>query len=84
MSDSCDLMDCTKFLCPWDFSGKKTGVGCHFLFQVTVPPRKPYFMWTYCQIKSNIVKGDDAGLKDRGRTQGDRFPSQHKGNLGQE
>ena len=20
-------------LCPWDFSGKNTGVGCHFLFQ---------------------------------------------------
>ena len=22
-----------RFLCPWDFSGKNTGVGCHFLLQ---------------------------------------------------
>ena len=22
-----------KFLCPWDFPGKNTGVGCHFLLQ---------------------------------------------------
>ena len=23
----------TRFLCPWDFPGKNTGVGCHFLEQ---------------------------------------------------
>ena len=23
----------TRFLCPWDFPGKSTGVGCHFLLQ---------------------------------------------------
>ena len=23
----------TRILCPWDFPGKNTGVGCHFLFQ---------------------------------------------------
>ena len=23
----------TRLLCPWDFSGKKTGIGCHFLLQ---------------------------------------------------
>ena len=23
----------TRLLCPWDFLGKKTGVGCHFLLQ---------------------------------------------------
>ena len=22
-----------KLLCPWDFPGKNTGVGCHFLLQ---------------------------------------------------
>ena len=22
-----------RLLCPWDFPGKKTGVGCHFLLQ---------------------------------------------------
>ena len=28
-----DPMDCrpARLLCPWDFPGKKTGVGCHFL-----------------------------------------------------
>ena len=25
--------------CPWDFPGKKTGVGCHFLLQWTFPTR---------------------------------------------
>ena len=25
---------CTKLLCPWDFPGKNTGVGCYFLLQV--------------------------------------------------
>ena len=31
----CDPMDysLTRFLHPWDLSGKKTGVGCHFLLQ---------------------------------------------------
>ena len=23
----------TRFLCPWDYPGKNTGVGCHFLLQ---------------------------------------------------
>ena len=29
----CNPMDCssTRLLCPWDFPGKDTGVGCHFL-----------------------------------------------------
>ena len=31
----CNPMDCslTRFLRPWDFPGKNTGVGCHFLLQ---------------------------------------------------
>ena len=34
----CDPMDCspTRFLHPWDFPGKSTGVGCHFLLQEIV------------------------------------------------
>ena len=27
----------TRLLCPWDFPGKNTGVGCHFLFQGNFP-----------------------------------------------
>ena len=26
----------TRLLCPWDFPGKNTGVGCHFLLQEIV------------------------------------------------
>ena len=34
-------MDCGRlgFLCPWDFPGKNTRVGCHFLLQGIFPPR---------------------------------------------
>ena len=27
----------TRLLCPWDFPGKSTGVGCHFLLQGVFP-----------------------------------------------
>ena len=27
----------TRFLCPWDFLGKKTGVGCHVFIQGIFP-----------------------------------------------
>ena len=35
MFDSSDPIDCNlpDLLCPWDFPGKNTGVGCHFLLQ---------------------------------------------------
>ena len=29
----CNPMEPTRLLCPWDFPGKNTGVGCHFLLQ---------------------------------------------------
>ena len=31
------IVACTKFLSPWDFQGKSTGVGCHFLLQGIFP-----------------------------------------------
>ena len=33
----CDPTDSARLLCPWDFPGKKTGVGCHFLLQEIFP-----------------------------------------------
>ena len=35
----CNPMDCNlpSSLCPWDFPGKNTGVGCHFLLQGIFP-----------------------------------------------
>ena len=29
----------TRLLCPWDFSGKTTGMGCHSLLQGIFPPQ---------------------------------------------
>ena len=26
-------LELARLLCPWDFPGKNTGVGCHFVFQ---------------------------------------------------
>ena len=35
----CNPMDCkpTRLLCPWDFPGRNTGVGCHALLQGIFP-----------------------------------------------
>ena len=33
----CDPLQPTRLLCLWDFSGKNTGVGCHFLLQGIFP-----------------------------------------------
>ena len=30
----------TRLLCPWDFPGKNTGVGCHFLLQGIFPTQE--------------------------------------------
>ena len=32
-----------RLLCPWDFSGKNTGVGCHFLLQGIFPTQGSNF-----------------------------------------
>ena len=29
----------TRLLCPWDFLGKNTGLGCHFLLQGIFPTK---------------------------------------------
>ena len=31
--NSCNPINCNRFLCPWDSLGKNTRVGCHFLLQ---------------------------------------------------
>ena len=50
MSNSWDPAEPTRFLCPWDFPGKNTGVGCHFLLQGIFPtqvsnPRLVHCRW---------------------------------------
>ena len=37
---SCIQFFVTSLLCPWDFAGKKTGVGCHFLLQGIFPTKE--------------------------------------------
>ena len=42
-----------QLLCPWDFPGKNTGVGCHFLLQGTFPARgsnMPLFCFQHWQL----------------------------------
>ena len=36
-SDSATPWAVAGLLCPWDFPGRKTGVGCHFLLQGIFP-----------------------------------------------
>ena len=35
----------TRLLCPWDFLGKDTGAGCHFLLQGTKPLLIDFFFF---------------------------------------
>ena len=44
----CDSVDCKapRLLCPWNFPGKNTGVGGHFLLQGNVPTRG----WNPCLL----------------------------------
>ena len=53
MSDSMQShgLQPTKLLCPWDFPGKNTGVGCHFFLQEIFPtqgltPGLPHYRQT--------------------------------------
>ena len=42
----------TRFHCPWDFSGKDTGVGCHFLLQGIFPTQRLNPCLLYWQVDS--------------------------------
>ena len=50
VSNSCDSRDCSppgsSVLGPWDFPGKNTEVGCHFLFQRSFPTQD--WIWVSC------------------------------------
>ena len=61
----CDPMDCStaRLLCPWDFPGKNTGVGCHFLLQGIFPTRD----WTRVSYVSCIANSLPQGSQCRGQ-----------------
>ena len=42
----------TRLLCPWNFPGRNTGVGCHCLLQVWI-----YIRSLFSKIQNNFVKG---------------------------
>ena len=39
----------TRFLCPWDFPGRDTGVGCHFLLQGIFPTQGSNLGLLHCR-----------------------------------
>ena len=39
----------TRFLCLWDFPGKSTGVGCHFLLQEIFPTQGSNLCLPHCR-----------------------------------
>ena len=48
---ACPTLQPHELLHPWDFPGKSTGVGCHFLLQGTFPTQGlnlglPHCRWT--------------------------------------
>ena len=45
----CNPMDCTRLLCPCDFPGKNTGVGCHFLLQGIFPTQELNLGLLHCR-----------------------------------
>ena len=66
MSDSSrpHLLQSTRLLCPWDFPGKNTGVGCHCLLRDPSPVVFKYFFssWIFfskwnLNVKPQCLKG---------------------------
>ena len=64
-----NAMDCSlrTLLCPWDFPGKNTGVGCHFPFQGIFPTQGANPRLLHWQVASLPLchlgahrKGEDA------------------------
>ena len=41
-----------RLLCPWDFLGKNTEVGCHFLLQVVFPTQGSNLSFLCWQVDS--------------------------------
>ena len=57
MSDSVTLWTvAARLLCPWDFSSKSTGVGCHFLLQGIFPAQELNLHLLHWQVDSFTVE----------------------------
>ena len=42
-----------RLLCPWNFPGKSTGVGCHFLLQRIIPAQGSNLCFLHWQVDSS-------------------------------
>ena len=53
-----------KLLCPWDFTGKNTGIGCHFVFQGIFPTQgsNPYLL--HWQVDSLLLSHQGSPFSD--------------------
>ena len=52
MSDSSQpqRLQPTRLLCPWDFPGKRTGMGCHFFLQGIFPTQGSNLGLPHCRL----------------------------------
>ena len=52
MSNFCGLMECSpdRILCPWNFPGKNSGVGCYFLLRGSSRPPSPAYFRSVTQL----------------------------------
>ena len=60
------IVACTKLLRPWDFQGKSTGVGCHFLLQGIFPTQGSNPGLSHCKINLKELitnKNEDLAIK---------------------
>ena len=53
-----------RLFCPWDFPGKNTGVGCHFLLQGIVPTQGSSLCLLHWQVDSLPLNHREAHLKN--------------------
>ena len=76
----------TKLLCPRDFPGKSTGVGCHFLLQGIFPTQGSNPGLPHCRYSIYFPAGSDSkesvyNAGDLGSISGlGRFPAEGNGN----
>ena len=78
MSNSCDPMNCSlpgsSVLCPWDFPGKNTGVGCHSLLQRNDIRNKHYVSMNRTSTYTDTARNgkDLCSLKGGRKMEGNR------------
>ena len=59
----------TRLLCPWDFSGKNAGVGCHFLLQGIFPNQGSNLHLLHWQVDSLLLSRLRSPSKVEGQSQ---------------